>query len=248
MAMNMNNFDTLGYFNEDYHYFTSRLHGNDLNEKDTELVYTLLNLKPNMDLLDLGCGYGRISNLLARKGIRVVGMDNNNKYLEYAQNDAEELGVKVSYLSGDMRSLRFSNRFDRAIMWFNTFGYFSDIENNLVLSGACKALRNGGILALDLMNRDGVVTSLPRDYVREFENNLEIHRYKFDSVSSNLIAERIVVINGEVRRSSYILRLYTFTEIKHNLLSSGFNDVKVYGNVNELFTSRSARMLIVAEK
>ncbi len=244
----MINPDASRYFNEDYHYFTSRLHDNNLNEKDVDLICAILDIKPNMDLLDIGCGYGRISNLLARKGIHVVGIDNNKKYLEYAINAAEALGVKVSYRIGDMRNLELYDSFDRVLLWFNSFGYFPDIENNLVLTGAFNVLRKGGFLLLDLMNRDGVVSSLPRDYVLELGNNLEIHRHRFDSVTSNLIADRIVVINGEVRRSSYVIRLYTFAEVKQNLLNSGFNEVRVYGNLNEPFTSRSGRMLIVANK
>src|SRR6266536_3325891 len=61
-------------FDDDYLYFFA----DDLDresEADTEQIWTLLELKPQMHVLDLGCGHGRIANRLARRGCRVTGLD-----------------------------------------------------------------------------------------------------------------------------------------------------------------------------
>ena len=61
-------------FDEDYLYFFGPLL-DEVAERDTDLIFSLLGLKPAMRVLDLACGHGRISNRLAARGIDVAGLD-----------------------------------------------------------------------------------------------------------------------------------------------------------------------------
>lgn len=242
------NFDTAAFFDEDYFYFTGGSFDDDTNEREVQLIWQLLDLQPDMHILDLGCGYGRISNLLAKMQCHVVGLDNNNKFLDIARAEAQSLKTDAVYQYGDMRSLEWENQFDRVIMWFSTFGYFADTENHAVLAGTLRSLKTGGQLLLDLMNRDGVISTLPRDFVMEREENLEIHRHQYDPLTGRVNAERIVVREGHIRRASYFIRLFTFTEIRDWLLNAGFSHVEAFGSDRCPFSIRSDRMLVRASK
>lgn len=61
-------FDFGAVFDEDYLYFFDLLFGEERNERDVETIWCLLELEPGMEVLDLGCGHGRIANRLAARG------------------------------------------------------------------------------------------------------------------------------------------------------------------------------------
>lgn len=89
-------FDADGLFDDDYLYFFAR----PLEERgdaDTDLIWNLLGLEPGMEVLDLACGHGRISNRLAQRGCRVTGLDATAAFLDYARQDARARGVTVAY-------------------------------------------------------------------------------------------------------------------------------------------------------
>ena len=109
-------FDTEGLFDDDYLYFyATRDPGRELSDAETELIWRLLELEPGMAVLDLACGHGRIANRLAARGAAVTGLDVTPRFLELAREDAATRGVEVEYVQGDMRSLPWTERFDRVV-------------------------------------------------------------------------------------------------------------------------------------
>jgi SAM-dependent methyltransferase len=60
---------------------------------------------PYGPVLDLGCGTGRWSVELARRGWRVVGIDVVPKAIESARQRAQEAGVDVAFFRGDVTRL-----------------------------------------------------------------------------------------------------------------------------------------------
>lgn len=79
-------------------------------------------------MLDAPCGHGRISNLLAKAGMDVVGIDRAEPFLDVARHGAGTLGVTVDYRLGDLLDLDaiVSGPFDAVINWFTSFGYHDD--------------------------------------------------------------------------------------------------------------------------
>jgi SAM-dependent methyltransferase len=61
---------------------------------------------PYGSVLDLGCGTGRWSVELARRGWQVVGVDVVPKAIHAARRRAREAGVDVAFVEGDVTALR----------------------------------------------------------------------------------------------------------------------------------------------
>ena len=61
-------------------------------------------------VLDLGCGTGSITELLAKAGYDMIGVDNSEDMLEIAMDKRGRSGLDILYLLQDMRelSLRYS--------------------------------------------------------------------------------------------------------------------------------------------
>jgi len=105
-------------------------------------------------ILDVGCGDGRHSILLAKKGFEVVGVDVSKKLIEKASNKTSTTYgvIKPQFLVKDMREISFHDEFDCVVFFFSVFGIF-DRETNLeILRRVRKALKRNGIIILDLWN------------------------------------------------------------------------------------------------
>lgn len=147
-------FPTGEVFDDDYLYFYDTFLTGEQTQADADCIVELLGLRAGMRVLDLACGYGRTANALASRGVEVVGLDENERFLERARREAPGDKAPVEYVRGDMRSLPWRDEFDAVVCWFTSFGYFTDAGNFAVLTEAFRALRRGGRLLIDTQNRD----------------------------------------------------------------------------------------------
>lgn len=99
------------------------------------------------EVLDVGCGEGRNSVWLARRGCKVTGIDISPLALEKARRLAEEHGVKVDWQQGDVRALDWAGaRFDAIVCIFIQFAAPEDRDR--LFDGFRDALKPGGIVVL----------------------------------------------------------------------------------------------------
>lgn len=242
-------FDTEGLFDEDYLYFYQDFLTDEHSDAQTELIWQLLRLEPGMRVLDLACGHGRIANRLAARGCQVTGLDATPLFLDHARADAARRGVEVEYVHGDMRVLPWTGYFDRVINWFTAFGYFDDPDNREVLNQVARAVKPGGQVVFELLNRDWLIRQFqPVRLSAQQGDDLMIDRSWLDPLTDRALTERIVVRNGRVRRIPFFVRLFTFCELRDWLLAAGFDRVEGYDEKGLPFGLASGRMVVLASR
>ncbi len=241
-------FDREATFDDDYLYFYAELLTPERTAAEVDLIWKLLELEPGLELLDLACGHGRIANALAERGVRVTGLDATPLFLELARADAEERGVEVEYVEGDMRSIPWSGRFDRVLNWFTSFGYFDDDENRAVLAEAHKALKAGGLLAVEVNHRDSLLPRYQEETVLEKGDDRMIDRHRLDLETSRSHDERTIVRDGKRRTFSFSVRMLTAAELRDWMLAAGFREAHAYGEDGEPITLEHKRMTVVGRK
>ena len=97
---------------------------------------------------------------MAKRGFKVTGLDLNAEYLDLASKAADAAKVKIETVAGDMREIPFENKFDAIVNMYSSFGYLeSEAEDLKVLESAAKALKTGGRILLDMLNREWAVTN-----------------------------------------------------------------------------------------
>jgi len=177
----MANFNIEEVFNvDDYMYFYSEKLTEERTKREVEFLVKVLELNEPKKILDLACGFGRHAIKLAELGHEVVGVDIMNGFLEIAKKRAEESGVKVEFIKGDIREMNFKEEFDIVLLLYTSFGYFSDEENFKVLKNVYRALKSQGLFCLDIPNRDFVVKNLHLCSVLEKGEDLRIDMPSFD--------------------------------------------------------------------
>lgn len=119
--------------------------------QEVDFLVDVLELDSSTRVLDVGCGPGRHSHELARRGIPVHGIDISHRFIDLARAGAPA-GATFERL--DARSMSFDGEFDRVIsLCQGGFGLLDGAGEDLtVLRSMKRALRGTGKLALSAFN------------------------------------------------------------------------------------------------
>jgi SAM-dependent methyltransferase len=211
-----------------------------------------LGLQKGAIILDLACGEGRHAVELTRRGYKVVGYDLSLAMLARAADEAEESSQKINFLHGDMREMAFESMFDGVYCWGMSFGFFEEDKNFQVIQRAHRALRPGGVLLLDVVNRDFVAARQPSMVWFEGEGCVCMDEMQIDFITSRLKVKRTVMLDdGRSREIDYSIRLYGLHELGKMLHDAGFKVLEVSGQIatpGVFFGSESPRSIILAER
>ena len=239
-------FDIDAVFGPDYLRFYGPMLSEERSDRDAEVVWRLAGLVPGSDVLDAPCGHGRIANRLGAMGAAVTGLDITPAFLDIARRDAGERGVDVEYVAGDLRELGFEQRFDAAVSWFTSFGYWDDDTCRAVLGGYGRALRPGGRLLIELQNRDRVIRGFLPWVVQHAGDDFMIDTHEFDAAANRIHTSRTTVVGAERRSTEFTVRMFTPTELRDWLLGAGFGRVEVMDGDGEALQLDSRRMVVRA--
>jgi SAM-dependent methyltransferase len=243
-------FDVEAVFDvDDYLYFYAESLTDERTDAEVSALVSLLQLNTPMEILDLACGFGRHANRLAVLGHSMTGVDLTPGFLEIARQEAKVRKVEVNYQLGDMRNISFAEKFDRVLLLFTSFGYFTDEQNLQVLINARQALKPGGLLIFDSLNRDALLKGMRPYNVVEKEGNLMIDRLRFDGLQGKYYNQRIVIRDGIRKDKPYFVRLYNPNEIKMMLAQAGLELHQTYAGWEGMeFTSDAYRLVVIARK
>ena len=106
-----------------------------------EAAYVDALLAPGSSVLDAGCGTGRVAVELARRGHRVLGVDNDASMLDVARRCRD-----VDWLLADLASLDLPQRVDLVVAAGNVMVFLAPGSETEVLRHLALHLLPGGLL------------------------------------------------------------------------------------------------------
>lgn len=237
------------YFDENYLQLYS--HTEKSAPCEVEGIIKILGIEPGAEIMDLCCGFGRHSIVLASKGFNVTGLDLSESVLQQARRKADMLKIKLELIKQDMRDIQHFNKFDAVINLYTAFGFFdSESEDLLVLQGVSRALKPGGQFLIDTINRDYVVHTKHYQSWNIDNGSVILEERVFDFFTSRLeIIHQLIDRDGSKRKLESSFRLYTLTEMLDMFNKTGLTLTKVYGNFDgSQYTGESPRMILVARR
>ncbi|MBM4422730.1 MAG: methyltransferase domain-containing protein [Chloroflexi bacterium] len=132
----------------------------------------LLQLPKGSSLLDMGCGAGRHSVELAKRGYRMTGVDLSAGMLAEARRAAEAAGVTVEWIQADATKFVSAKQFDAAVcLCEGAFGLVamgddSESHDTAILRNIFAALKPGARFVLTALNGLRVIRQYSQDDVR----------------------------------------------------------------------------------
>lgn len=99
-------------------------------EYEVNFLEEELKIPGGSTILDIGCGTGRHSLELARRGYKVTGLDISENMLHEAQNASKSEGLKINFIHADATNFTLSKLFDACIcLCEGAFGLLSMDED-----------------------------------------------------------------------------------------------------------------------
>jgi SAM-dependent methyltransferase len=219
---------------------------------EVDFIEEALGLAKGAVVLDLACGTGRHAIEMTSRGYQVVGFDLSLAMLARAADEAQERDQKLNFVQGDMREMTFEETFDGIYVWNTSFGFFEEEKNAAVVANLLKALKAGGLLLLDVINRDYLAKQSPSLAWFEGDGCVCMDEMHVDWITSRMRVKRTMMLDdGRTRETDYSVRVYALHELGKVLHDNGFRVTEVSGRISTpgvFFGADSPRILVVAEK
>jgi len=148
-------------------------------------------------ILDIACGVGELSLIIARKGAEVYGLDMSEVAIAGARRLSQRAGIPCDFRVGDAQHLPYPDGYFDKIVCSSSLEHFQD--DRQALSEMRRVLKDGGrvVLTADRF-------TLPiKNELKEKHRKMcfVVHYYTRDSMGKSMRS-----CNLEMRRSDYLLK------------------------------------------
>jgi 2-polyprenyl-3-methyl-5-hydroxy-6-metoxy-1,4-benzoquinol methylase len=226
---------------------------------ECDFIEKEIDFNKSQKIIDIGCGTGRHSIELAKRGYKVTGIDLSESQLVRAKEKAKAQNLQIDFQKHDARNLTFKNEYDLAIILCE--GAFSLMEtdemNYEILRNATNSLKTAGKLIFTTLN--GLFPLFHS--VEEFgastteEGNATYSKNTFDLMTFRDFNITTVEDDfGNKKELECNERYYVPSEITWLLKSLGFKKIDIYGaklgafSRNDKLKTEDFEMLVIAEK
>ena len=103
-----------------------------------------------INILDIGCGGGLLSEPMSRLGANVVGIDASKKNIEVAKYHAKKNKLKINYICASPEILKIQKKFD-VILSMEIVEHVEDI--NFFIKKSSELLKKNGLMFIATLNK-----------------------------------------------------------------------------------------------
>ena len=122
--------------------------------KESIVKHFKLNLKirplRKINILDIGCGGGLLSEPLSRLGANVTAIDASKKNISVAKFHAKKNNLKINYLCSSPEKLNLNKKFD-VVLNMEIVEHVDDL--NLFIKKSSKLLKKNGLMFVATLNK-----------------------------------------------------------------------------------------------
>jgi len=226
---------------------------------ECDFIENELSHNKSVTILDVGCGTGRHSIELTKRGYSVTGIDYSESQLARAIEKAEIQDLTIDFQQQDARNLTFKNEFDVAIMLCE--GGFplmeTDEMNYKILQSVTNSLKEQGKLIFTTLNGLFPLYHSVEEFCSSAstEGNATYRSNTFDLMTFR--DHNITEIEDDLGNRKTLEcneRYYVPSEITWLLKTLGYKKIDIFGarlgqfSRNHKLTTEDFEMLIIAEK
>ena len=211
---------------------------NDVDYEATVEFYNAIlkreGLKPRT-AVDLACGTGSVTVLLAKQGIRTVGVDMSEDMLTAAWEKVMDMDTPPTFVCQKLQELRLGRGVDLAVCALDSLDYITDPNDCAeAIRRVYKVLNPGGIFIFDVNTPEKLKAMDGQVFLDEDDDVYCVWRGEFDS-ATNICSYGMDLFQrqGNVwHRSFEEHREYAYSQeqLTKYLKDAGFTHIEVYAD------------------
>ena len=206
-------------------------------EATVDFYYEILKqegLKPRT-AVDLACGTGSVTTILAEKGLQVIGVDMSEEMLTVASQKAAEAGQASWFICQSLQQLRLPKAVDMAVCALDSLDYITDpADCREAICRVYKYLNPGGIFIFDVNTPEKLRAMDGQVFLDEDDDVYCVWRGEFDE-ETNICSYGMDLFQrkGNLWERSFEEHCeyaYSADQLVGYLKAAGFTHIRVYGD------------------
>jgi len=227
-------------------------------QREAEFLFEKLNCDQGAHVLDVPCGNGRLSFELARRGLRVTGVDISKEFIDEAKStqsrevhpsDGTDSIAPVDFVLGDMRQIAGAHIYDGAYCFGNSFAFLGHEATEDFLGVVTRALKPGARFIVHTgMAAESVLPDFEEQSCHELGDLSITIKERYVAAESCIDSEYIFERDGQKETRVAREWIYTVAEMRRMLMRAGFLVLDLYGSLKcEPYKLGSRELFIVSE-
>ena len=206
-------------------------------EATVDFYYEILKqegLKPRT-AVDLACGTGSVTAILARRGLQVIGVDMSEEMLTEASQKAFDLDPAPWFICQSLQELRLPKAVDLAVCALDSLDYITDpADCKEAIRRTYKYLNPGGIFIFDVNTPEKLRAMDGQVFLDEDDDVYCVWRGEFDE-ETNICSYGMDLFQrkGNLWERSFEEHCeyaYSADQLVGYLKDAGFTHIRVYGD------------------
>ncbi|MBN2091300.1 methyltransferase domain-containing protein [candidate division KSB1 bacterium] len=195
--------------------------------------------KTSQKILDLGCGDGYLSYLMAKEKHQVTALDLSQNRLEKFKDLAAEFGIEQKI--GDVKNTGLPDDTYQLIICSEVLEHIEEYEK--LLEEAFRILKPGGQLIVSVPHDEPRKIITCPHCLKQFYRNGHINRFSRQSLSESLQEHGFQILKKKVIRSKILNQFQYHLKLKYSLLLKFWDSVLSF-----LFPKYTFYLIFVAQK
>ncbi len=193
---------------------------------EVDFFLSLFALPAGSRVLDMGCGTGRHSIELAKRGFQMTGVDISKGMLDIAREKAKAAGVKVTWIQSDAAEFQTSEVFDAAICLCEggpgllEADEDAEVKDLAIFRAIAKSVRQNGAFLLTVLNGYSIIRQMKDEHVAEG---------RFDPATMRAQYQDQWDLPEGIQLMNIYERLFIPPEMKRLLREAGFTVDNIFG-------------------
>jgi SAM-dependent methyltransferase len=217
---------------------------------EADFINQQLQLPIGAAILDVPCGNGRLAIELAAFGFELTGVDIATEFIAEAHANSAARNVDVEWKNLDMRKLDWTQKFDGAFCFGNSFGYLADDENADFLAAIARALKPGARFIIDAPAiAESLLPHLMEKRTIALGDITATIDTRYDHEQGRMFNDFTFSRAGVDDKRAASQRIYTYRELIELLRGAGLKLVASFGSLDgEPYKLGAHRLLVVCQK
>lgn len=203
-------------------------------EKTANWILDTQKEKGKLNILDLGCGPGLYTEIFAKAGHNVTGIDISKNSIEYAKKCAKDKKLDIAYLNSSYLETDLeSDKYDLVVLIFTDLGVLIPTDRESLLEMIFRVLKKGGTFIFDVL-KDREIEKKTSPKTWEASNNGFWKESPYLALSESFLyqKEKVILFQHNIVDAQENIETYRFwthffsqTDVKKMLDAHNFVEI-----------------------